>query len=185
MDHIGEALHVLKQFQVAHIIMNSYSNTEIEDTIEQRYNNVIKVNNKMMVKIGEHRLEIVSIPNKEENQNSLILILRVYNKKILLTSDITKEEEKILLNTYNLEKVDILKVAHHGSNTSSSQIFINTIRPKYSILQVGEKNRFGHPHIEVLEHLSHVHSTILDTRATGSIQFVWNKYHFKWIVCNS
>lgn len=130
MDHIGEALHVLKQFQVAHIIMNSYSNTEIEDTIEQRYNNIIKVNNKMMVKIGEHRLEIVSIPNKEENQNSLILILRVYNKKTLLTSDITNEEEKILLNTYNLKKVDILKVAHHGSNTSSSQIFINTIRPK-------------------------------------------------------
>ena len=68
-----------------------------------------------------------------------------------------------------LGKVDILKVGHHGSKTSSSKEFINEINPKYSIISVGKNNRYGHPNKEVLENLEN--SKIYRTDQYGSIMF--------------
>ena len=68
-----------------------------------------------------------------------------------------------------LGKVDILKVGHHGSKTSSSKEFINEINPKYSIISVGKNNRYGHPNKEVLENLEN--SKIYRTDQDGSIMF--------------
>ena len=69
--------------------------------------------------------------------------------------------EKNLIDKYNLQNVDILKVGHHGSNTSSDKEFINAVKPKYSIISVGRKNRYGHPKNEVLED-SKVYRTDMD-----------------------
>ena len=61
--------------------------------------------------------------------------------------------EEDLIGKYNLNDIDILKVGHHGSKTSSSKLFINKINPKYSIISVGKNNRYGHPNKEVLNNL--------------------------------
>lgn len=67
--------------------------------------------------------------------------------------DAGTEKEKDILDKYNLADIDILKVGHHGSNTSSSVDFIDSINPKYSIISVGKNNRYDHPSKEVLTNL--------------------------------
>ncbi len=74
---------------------------------------------------------------------------------------------------YNLEKVDVLKVGHHGSDTSSSINFINKIKPKYSVISVGHNNTYGHPKQSVLNNLSN--SKIYRTDEVGSVSFKINK----------
>ena len=79
----------------------------------------------------------------------------------------TAEHE--ILNKYNLLDIDVLKVGHHGSKTSSSKDFINEISPKYSIISVGKNNRYGHPNKKVLDNLQS--SKIYRTDQDGSIMF--------------
>ena len=77
--------------------------------------------------------------------------------------------EKEIMNKYSLYDIDVLKVGHHGSKTSSSESFINRIDPKYSIISVGKNNRYGHPNKEVLDNLKN--SKIYRTDQDGSIMF--------------
>ena len=63
------------------------------------------------------------------------------------------EVEEDLIEKYNLQDIDVLKVGHHGSETSSSEEFINEINPKYSIISVGKNNRYGHPNKGVIDNL--------------------------------
>ena len=82
-------------------------------------------------------------------------------------ASITTERE--IIENYNLPDIDVLKVGHHGSKTSSSKEFINEINPKYSIISVGKNNRYGHPNKEVLDVLKN--SKIYRTDQDGSIMF--------------
>ena len=79
------------------------------------------------------------------------------------------EVEKDLIEKYNLQDIDVLKVGHHGSKTSSSKVFIDEINPKYSMISVGKNNRYGHPNKEVLDNLEN--SKIYRTDIDGSIMF--------------
>ena len=83
--------------------------------------------------------------------------------------DASVEVEEDLIKKYNLKDIDVLKVGHHGSKTSSSKEFIDEINPKYSIISVGKNNRYGHPNKEVLENLEN--SKIYRTDQDGSIMF--------------
>ena len=79
------------------------------------------------------------------------------------------EVEEELIKKYNLQNIDVLKVGHHGSRTSSGGIFIDEINPEYSIISVGNNNRYGHPNKEVLNNLGD--STVYRTDRDGSIMF--------------
>ena len=79
------------------------------------------------------------------------------------------EVEEDLIKKYNLQDIDVLKVGHHGSKTSSSKTFIDEINPKYSIISVGKNNRYGHPNDSVLDNLND--SEIYRTDYDGSIMF--------------
>lgn len=79
------------------------------------------------------------------------------------------DKEKDILDKYNLSNVDVLKVGHHGSKTSSSKEFIDEINPKYGIISVGKNNIYGHPNKEVLNNLEN--SKIYRTDQDGSIMF--------------
>ena len=80
--------------------------------------------------------------------------------------------EEDLIKKYNLQDIDVLKVGHHGSKTSSGKEFINEVNPKYSVISVGKNNRYGHPNKEVLENLEQ--SKIYRTDQDGSIMFKIN-----------
>ena len=79
------------------------------------------------------------------------------------------EVEEDLIEKYKLQDMDVLKVGHHGSKTSSAKEFINEINPKYSIISVGKNNRYGHPTDSVLQNLND--SKIYRTDQDGSIMF--------------
>ena len=91
----------------------------------------------------------------------------------------TTEEE--ILNKYNLSDIDVLKVGHHGSKTSSGKEFIDEINPKYSIISVGKNNRYGHPNKEVLDNLKD--SKIYRTDKDGSIMFKFINNKLKIETC--
>lgn len=90
------------------------------------------------------------------NNNSLVCKLNYNNFSMLFTGDIEKvAEEKILKDIDNdLLNADILKVAHHGSKTSSTQKFIEKVQPKIALIGVGKNNKFGHPNEDVLNRLN-------------------------------
>ena len=104
-----------------------------------------------------------------ENDNSSVVYTELNNHKFLFMGDAGVEVEENLLEKYNLKNIDVLKVGHHGSKTSSSKYFINEINSKYSIISVGKNNRYGHPNNAVLENLED--SKIYRTDKDGSIMF--------------
>ena len=85
----------------------------------------------------------------------------------MFMGDASITTEKEIMNKYNLSNIDVLKVGHHGSKTSSGKEFINEINPKYSVISVGKNNRYGHPNKEVLDNLDN--SKIYRTDQDGSI----------------
>ena len=87
--------------------------------------------------------------------------------------DAVVEVEEDLIEKYNLQDIDVLKVGHQGSKTSSSKNFINKIEPKYSIISVGKNNKYGHPNESVLNNLENF--KIYRTDQDGSIMFKINK----------
>lgn len=88
-----------------------------------------------------------------ENDDSSVIYLKYNDTKFLFMGDAGIKKEKDILDKYNISDMDVLKVGHHGSKTSSSKEFIDKIKPKRSIISVGENNRYGHSHKEVLNNL--------------------------------
>ena len=87
----------------------------------------------------------------------------------MFMGDASSTTEKEILDKYNISNIDVLKVGHHGSKTSSSEEFIKEMNPKYSIISIGRNNRYGHPNKEVLNTLED--SKIYRTDQDGSIMF--------------
>jgi competence protein ComEC len=109
---------------------------------------------------GSHRL----------NDNSTVARVTVDQIQILLTGDIEHDAELALVDHYGPElRVDILQVAHHGSNTSSQDQFLEAARPAIGIIPVGADNQYGHPHIEVMQRLRRHDVEIYRTDVDGTI----------------
>ena len=107
-----------------------------------------------------------------ENDNSSVIYTKLNNHKFLFMGDAGVEVEKDLIEKYNLPDIDVLKVGHHGSKTSSFKYFIDEINPRYGVISVGKNNRYGHPNKEVLNNLEL--SKIYRTDQDGSIMFKIN-----------
>ena len=119
--------------------------------------------------------------NGNENDNSSVIYTELNNHKFLFMGDAGVDVEEDLIDKYNLQDIDVLKVGHHGSKTSSSKTFIDEIKPKYSIISVGKNNRYGHPKEEVLDTLKN--SKIYRTDLDGSIEIKLNKRGYKIRTC--
>lgn len=107
----------------------------------------------------------------DENDKSLVLYTEFMNRKWLIMGDAPKSVEKSILEDYPNLDCDILKVGHHGSDTSSSPEFIKAISPSEAIISVGAKNKYGHPHDEVLSILTHYGARIRRTDIEGTISY--------------
>lgn len=104
----------------------------------------------------------------EKNAASIVLQGEILGWKVLLTGDVEKEGESVLLEE-GLKRTDILKAAHHGSKNSTSEEFLKLVRPELTIISCGKNNRYGHPHQEVLERLQKYGNKIKRTDQQGAI----------------
>ena len=123
------------------------------------------------------------ISDNSINNNSLVCKLNYKNYSMLFTGDIEAIAEKAILKKYsknfNILKSDILKVAHHGSKTSSITEFIEKIKPKYAIIGVGEDNKFGHPSDSTIQNLEKANIRIYRTDKMGEIEIKTNGKEIK------
>ncbi len=104
-----------------------------------------------------------------DNNHSLVLRVSFGRRKFLLTGDIEKETEKALLNAPEFIQTDVIKVAHHGSRTSSISEFISAANAKLAVISVGRNSPFGHPHSEVVERWKMSGAKVLTTGENGTI----------------
>lgn len=125
---------------------------------------------------GDATFQVISPIQKGEggNNDSIVITAVLDNKRWLFTGDIEKETELALLEN-PLIKADILKVAHHGSKTSTTPAFIEQVKPTISIISCGLNNRFGHPREETLETLEKANTTIYRTDLQGEIIYTFSK----------
>ena len=184
-DHMGEAINLVNNFKVEKVIFNCGEYNDLEQEL-------IKVLDKKKIKyyscikelnIDNNKLYFLQTKEYDnENDNSNVIYTELNGYKFMFMGDAGVEKENDILDKYNLFDIDVLKVGHHGSKTSSSKEFIDEINPKYSIISVGKNNRYGHPNKEALENLggSNIYRTDLD----GSIMFKINNNKLKIETCN-
>ncbi len=106
-----------------------------------------------------------------QNNDSLVLEITYKNKRVLLTGDAERLSEDDMVNNAKLQPVTLLKVGHHGSRTSSTEEFLNQVRPQFAMISDGYQNQFHHPHPNVLERLSEHHVAVFRTDQRGLITF--------------
>ena len=184
-DHMGEAVNLVNNFKVEKVIFNCGEFNDLEKEL-------IKVLDKKHIKYYSCIKELSIDKNKlyflqteeydNENDNSNVIYTELNGYKFMFMGDASITTEHEILNKYNLPDIDVLKVGHHGSKTSSGKEFIDEINPNYSIISVGKNNRYGHPNKEVLENLNN--SKIYRTDEDGSIMFKIKNNKLKIDTCS-
>ena len=195
-DHFGGLAAVLNRYQVDKFIFNGFAGdslawAELSRLIEQEKSQIITLAAGDKLKLGEVEIDILWPENKnykpykgytengkilgvassrDLNFDALVLKLAYGNFSTLFTGDISSKEENRLINNQPsaINNLSILKVAHHGSKTSSSSEFLQAVRPALAVVEVG-KNSYGHPAAEVLERLNSVGAKILRTDRDGDV----------------
>ena len=174
-DHMGESINLVENFKIENVIFNTGKFNYLEQELIKQLNKkkIPYYQNIEEISLKETTLYFLNTKLYDnENDNSSLIYTKINNINILLTGDAGVDVEKELMNKYNLS-IDILKVGHHGSKTSSSKEFINYINPKISLISVGENNKFNHPNKEVLNNLKN--TIIYRTDKNGSVMINLNK----------
>ena len=171
-DHMGDAINVIENFKVDKVIFNCGKFNDLEKEL-------IKVLDKKNIKyyscikeLNVDNNKLYFLQTKEydnENDNSNVIYTKMNGYKFMFMADAGIEKEKDILGEYDISDIDVLKVGHHGSKTSSDKNFIDEMAPKYSVISVGKNNRYGHPNKKVLNNLDG--SIIYRTDQDGSIMF--------------
>ncbi len=183
-DHVDGLLTVMKELRAEKVIIsrqakNCENYEKFINIVSKKNIDVTIVEKGSRIKI-EKNLDIdVLWPNSNNiisenilNNNSIVCKLKYNNFSMLFTGDIEEIAEKQILKESlktNDLNVDILKVGHHGSNTSSTQRFIEKVNPKIALIGVGENNKFGHPNQEVINRLETIGAKIYRTDLMGEI----------------
>ncbi|WP_041174217.1 DNA internalization-related competence protein ComEC/Rec2 [Staphylococcus aureus] len=176
-DHIGEVEYIISHIKIKHIVIynKGYSSNTLMllSKLSHKYNiKLMDVRQVSSFKLGDSSFLFFDsfIPNsRDKNEYSIITMITYQNKKVLLMGDASKNNESLLLKKYNLPEIDILKVGHHGSKTSSSKEFIEMIKPKISLISSGKNNMYHLPNIEVVKRLQRIRSRIYNSQQNGQV----------------
>ncbi len=172
-DHSGGIETIVNNLTVSNVYMphSAISKSEIKDKVQIK----IFSNLEQTYSLGNATWKVLSVDNSEEvkesgdNDTSIVIQLSYKDNKFLFMGDATSKVEKQLLNKEILGKIDVLKVGHHGSNTSSSENFLNVILPTYSIISVNNSEYSKHPSENTIERLNSINSKIYRTDVNGTI----------------
>ena len=189
-DHVGAILTLLQELRVGRV----YISKQAENS--ENYEKFLKIISEKNIKVYEvmagNKIHIEKnlyldilwptenlISTNALNNNAMVFNLHYKKFSMLFTGDIEETYEKEILKLYSknkdLLKANILKVAHHGSKTSSTSEFINVVNPKIAVIGVGKNNKFGHPNENVLERLKQLGCKVFRTDLGGEISIEVNR----------
>ena len=169
-DHLGETLNLLKYYKVDTIIINSNYKNYLEKKIINSHKNVVVGYEGYEININDLNLIQLNEDLSDENDSSQIYYATYKDTSILLTGDASVKSEKILLEKYDIGHIDILKVGHHGSNTSTSINLLKETNPTIGLISCGLNNKFNHPNIETINKLNKYKVKYYRTDLQGTIK---------------
>jgi competence protein ComEC len=179
-DHIRGLIDVAKNFRVRAAFFGrtpaaDEDFAELFKILQKRKIEIVRLKRSDVLNFGEASVEVLypeaddSPEAVSDNNHSLVIRLNLGVKKFLLTGDIEKETESWLTQQPHFLRADVVKVAHHGSRTSSIQSFVDAARAEYAVISVGRTSQFGHPHREVVERWNAAGARLLTTGERGTI----------------
>ena len=179
-DHIQGLSDVAKNFRVRAAIfgrtpLKNSEFAQLYSILQKRGIQSLAVSSNDVLSFGDAKVEVLS-PEKDDsikavsdNNHSLVLRITFGERSFLMTGDIEKEAENALLNAPEFVNTDVIKVAHHGSATSSTENFVKVSKAKLAIISVGKQSQFGHPKPEVVERWKNTGAKVLTTGENGTI----------------
>jgi competence protein ComEC len=175
-DHLGGIPALLRNFEVGELWLGHSAAAEdyaaIETLARSRGTSVRRMREGETRSLGGARIEVLGPspgPSETRNNQSLVLALRYGQQSFLLTGDIEDAREHALVASGLAQPSGVLKVAHHGSRSSSQMEFLSQVRPVFAVISAGADNFYGHPHEAVIGRLKAAHSTTLRTDREGLV----------------
>jgi len=178
-DHVGGLNDVLKRYKVGMVFEPGvFASTTAYTSFKNKTKTTLMRRNDRIILDDDVFLDIL-FPDRdtagwETNTASIVSRLVYGNSSVLLTGDAPAKIEKFLVK-YDDLKSDILKLGHHGSNTSSAEEFLAEVSPEYAIVSAGKDNRYKHPHPLVIDRVRKYTKNILSTAEEGTIHFILEK----------
>ncbi|MCP3741323.1 DNA internalization-related competence protein ComEC/Rec2 [Rossellomorea sp. BNER] len=177
MDHIGGAREIINEININQIIISPNSNKkpEMELIVQEAHEKNIDLiegrkGDEWETKSSHFFILYPEDDKYEGNNDSLVLLGKFGGKTWLFTGDLESDGEMELIRQYQLI-IDVLKVGHHGSNSSTTEAFLDELQPEIAIVSAGRKNRYGHPHPEVMSNLSSRKIKVYQTNLDGAIHY--------------
>lgn len=174
-DHIGGLDNVIKNFDIGTIYMPNVVATtktfeEVIDAISAKKLKVTSPKTGDKFTVGNAECEVMSIRNDKDDYNNCSIVIKMdfNNVSYLFTGDAEESVE----SSRKWPHIDVLKVGHHGSNTSSSKNFLDQIKPEIALISVGQGNTYGHPTQATLKRLSNIGAKIYRTDENGTILLI-------------
>ena len=184
-DHIGCGDEIISQFKVANVIMTKVPETtssyqrlikSIEKSIKKHGTKLLSPKNGDVFMLSDTCFEVISDGKGYEDINNTSICLKMVlgESSFLFTGDAEKEvEDSILKGGFDID-VDVFHCGHHGSSTSNTSDFLDTVTPEYAIVSCGKDNDYGHPHKEVVSYFKSKNIPMLITHKNGDIVFSYN-----------
>ncbi len=198
LDHFGGLVEVFKRYKVDTFLGNSVDASSsgyqvLKKEIESSQAQIVNPSEGMMIRLGKIHYDIVNPPqnfdgaviagqavgvlgaftaSRDLNDYSVVANLSYDNFRALLTGDIDQNMIPDILKTGRIEKVDYLKVPHHGSKNGLTKELLDATDPKVAVISVGKNNRYGHPHEEVLKLLRETGTKVLRTDKNGEVEVI-------------
>ncbi|TFD92350.1 DNA internalization-related competence protein ComEC/Rec2 [Jeotgalibacillus sp. R-1-5s-1] len=187
-DHIGGAEDIAEEIHIKEVWTSEGSpdKKEMKELLDYFYEKNIPVfeqSETFAWKTGDAEFKLIHPGgNLEGNNNSLVLHAVLGGVSWLFTGDIEEEAERSLIGLPI--RADVLKVAHHGSNTSTTSEFLSAVNPDIAVISAGRNNRYGHPHPDVLTRLEDQGTQVIGTYSHGAIEFRYRKNNgtFHWML---
>ncbi|MFM9903295.1 MAG: ComEC/Rec2 family competence protein [Pyrinomonadaceae bacterium] len=179
-DHIQGLTDVAKNFAIGTAVfgrlpLDDPDYVQLAEVLRRRGIPAEVIAHGDVLKFGDVTVEVLypiaaeDLNTISDNDHSVVLRVIYGNRSFLLTGDIERQAETELINGGGTLNADLIKVAHHGSRTSSTQPFIDAVGVKYAIISVGRTSPFGHPHPEVVERWKAIGANVMTTGERGMI----------------
>ena len=183
LDHFNGFNYLLEKYRFGAFIINGRNDT---DTVSEWPGLLLKIKEKNIplitlrggdsIKLEENLISMLSpdasyIQSGELNDTGFVELVQTPSARALLTADIDSRVEEYILKKFDV-RADILKTPHHGSKFSSSEQFLESVKPKVAIIEVGESNRYGHPTSETLARLQHAVKNVFRTDQNGTVKIL-------------